>query len=42
VNNMTRCKLLDSWLDTQSKKIDKKEKETGKNIISDVLKGDKQ
>lgn len=35
---MTRCKLLDSWLDVQSKKIDKKEKETGKDVISGVLK----
>ena len=38
MSNMTRCKLLDSWLDVQSKKIDEKEKETGKDIIAGVLK----
>jgi len=35
---MTRCKLLDAWLDVQSKKIDEKEKKTGKDIIAGVLK----
>tara|TARA_Y100001937_G_scaffold120087_1_gene176753 strand:- start:152 stop:259 length:108 start_codon:yes stop_codon:yes gene_type:complete len=25
---MTRCKLLDGWLDIQSKRIDEKEKQT--------------
>tara|TARA_R100001510_G_scaffold29276_1_gene25946 strand:- start:2045 stop:2161 length:117 start_codon:yes stop_codon:yes gene_type:complete len=28
--NMTRCSYLDSWFDSQSKKIDEKEKKTKK------------
>tara|TARA_R100000231_G_scaffold129485_1_gene100895 strand:+ start:2714 stop:2833 length:120 start_codon:yes stop_codon:yes gene_type:complete len=31
---MTRCKLLDSWLDIKSKELDKIEKKTGKDVVT--------
>ncbi len=31
---MTRCNLLDAWFDAESKKLDKKEKETKKDLIT--------
>lgn len=35
---MTRCKMLDEWLDTQSKRLDDAEKKAGKDLIT----GDKR
>ena len=35
---MTRCKLLDSWLDNESRKIDKFEKDNKVNVCSLKLK----
>lgn len=35
---MTRCTLLDSWFDSKSKELDKKEKELKKDLIT----GDKK
>ena len=34
VNNMTRCKILDSWLDVKSKELDKAEKKAGKDLFT--------
>jgi hypothetical protein len=31
---MTRCNFLDTWFDTQSKVIDKKEKESKKDFVT--------
>jgi hypothetical protein len=31
---MTRCKLLDSWFDVQSKKLDEEEKKQNKDLIT--------
>ena len=31
---MTRCKLLDSWLDVKSKELDKAEKKAGKDLFT--------
>jgi hypothetical protein len=31
---MTRCNLLDAWFDTESKKLDAKEKEEKKDLIT--------
>jgi len=36
---MTRCKLLDSWFDHQSKRLDAEEKKQKKDLISGMLKG---
>ena len=35
---MTRCKMLDGWFDTQSKRLDKEEKVQQKDLIT----GDKK
>ena len=34
VNNMTRCTLLDTWVDAKSKELDKAEKERKKDLIT--------
>tara|TARA_X000001382_G_scaffold129654_2_gene122221 strand:+ start:1533 stop:1655 length:123 start_codon:yes stop_codon:yes gene_type:complete len=40
---MTRCKNLDAWFDTQSKKIDEEEKKTKKEFVTgDKIKKVKQ
>ena len=31
---MTRCTILDTWLDTKSKELDKAEKELKKDLIT--------
>ena len=39
VNKMTRCRLLDSWFDEWSKKIDEKERKTKTNFVTGQKKG---
>jgi len=34
VVRMTRCNLLDSWFDAESKKLDAKEKKEKKDLIT--------
>lgn len=35
---MTRCMLLDSWLDAKSKELDEAEEKAGEKILAGVLK----
>jgi hypothetical protein len=35
---MTRCKMLDEWIDVQSKKLDEAEKKEKKDLITGAKK----